>query len=170
MSELLNTSIWQGLLIPFAGTTLGAACVFMKGAEPAGTAQPDRLCCWSYGGCLYLESVNSCYGAISRYGSFAFIPAVAGFWLGILSCCYWIILRPIFICTVRNRRPQMFLLQTMMLVLAVIIHNIPEGMAVGVVYASWQAGVSEISLAAATAFPLALPFRTFLKVPLSPCP
>lgn len=49
----------------------------------------------------------------------------------------------------------------MMLVLAVIIHNIPEGMAVGVVYASWQAGVSEISLAAATALSIGIAIQNF---------
>ena len=56
-----------------------------------------------------------------------------------------------------------------MLVLAVTLHNIPEGMAVGVVFAGVLSGKSGITEMGALAFPLELQFKTFRKVPLCQC-
>ena len=86
MSELLNTSIWQGLLIPFAGTTLGAACVFFMKKELNPLVQ--RSLTGFAAGVMVAASIWSllipAMEQSADMGSFAFIPAVAGFWLGIL--------------------------------------------------------------------------------------
>ena len=164
MSELLNTSIWQGLLIPFAGTTLGAACVFFMKKELNPLVQ--RSLTGFAAGVMVAASIWSllipAMEQSADMGSFAFIPAVAGFWLGILFLLLLDHITPhIHMYSQEQEGPRCSFSKTMMLVLAVIIHNIPEGMAVGVVYASWQAGVSEISLAAATALSIGIAIQNF---------
>ena len=164
MSELLNTSIWQGLFIPFAGTTLGAACVFFMKKELNHLVQ--RSLTGFAAGVMVAASIWSllipAMEQSADMGSFAFIPAVAGFWLGILFLLLLDHITPhIHMYSQEQEGPRCSFSRTMMLVLAVIIHNIPEGMAVGVVYASWQAGVSEISLAAATALSIGIAIQNF---------
>lgn len=164
MFELLNISIWQGLLIPFAGTTLGAACVFFMKKELNHLVQ--RSLTGFAAGVMVAASIWSllipAMEQSADMGSFAFIPAVAGFWLGILFLLLLDHITPhIHMYSQEQEGPRCSFSKTMMLVLAVIIHNIPEGMAVGVVYASWQAGVSEISLAAATALSIGIAIQNF---------
>ena len=160
MSELLNTSIWQGLLIPFAGTTLGAACVFFMKKELNPLVQ--RSLTGFAAGVMVAASIWSllipAMEQSADMGSFAFIPAVAGI-LFLLLLDH--ITPHIHMYSQEQEGPRCSFSKTMMLVLAVIIHNIPEGMAVGVVYASWQAGVSEISLAAATALSIGIAIQNF---------
>ena len=58
------TQVVQGILIPFLGTTLGAACtVFEKQSSNQCTADFNGLCCWNYDRCLCLESVDSSFRA-----------------------------------------------------------------------------------------------------------
>ena len=57
------TQVVQGILIPFLGTTLGAACaLFLKSSNQC-TADFNRLCCWNYDRCFRLESVDSSFRA-----------------------------------------------------------------------------------------------------------
>ena len=92
----------------------------------------------------------------------AFVPAVAGFWLGIL---FLLLLDHIIPHLHRNSQraegPKSQLKRTTMLVLAVTLHNIPEGMAVGVVYAGYLAGSTQISAAAAMALSLGIAIQNF---------
>ena len=77
MSELLNISIWQGLLIPFAGTTLGAACVFFMKKELNQLVQ--RSLTGFAAGVMVAASIWSllipAMEQSADMGSFAFIPA-----------------------------------------------------------------------------------------------
>mgnify|MGYP000129014263 CR=1 FL=1 len=95
-------------------------------------------------------------------GKLAFVPAVAGFWLGIL---FLLLLDHIIPHLHRNSQraegPKSQLKRTTMLVLAVTLHNIPEGMAVGVVYAGYLAGSTQISAAAAMALSLGIAIQNF---------
>ena len=95
-------------------------------------------------------------------GKMAFVPAVAGFWLGIL---FLLLLDHIIPHLHRNSQraegPKSQLKRTTMLVLAVTLHNIPEGMAVGVVYAGYLAGSTQISAAAAMALSLGIAIQNF---------
>mgnify|MGYP004675126869 FL=1 len=164
MSELLNINVLQGLLIPFAGTTLGAACVFFMKKELNQMVQ--RSLTGFAAGVMVAASIWSllipAIEQAAEMEKFAFVPAVTGFWLGILFLLLLDHITPhIHMYSQEQEGPKCSFSKTLMLVLAVIIHNIPEGMAVGVVYASWQAGISEISLAAATALSIGIAIQNF---------
>ena len=99
---------------------------------------------------------------VGDMGKLAFVPAVAGFWLGIL---FLLLLDHIIPHLHRNSQsaegPKSQLKRTTMLVLAVTLHNIPEGMAVGVVYAGYLVGNTQISAAAAMALSLGIAIQNF---------
>ena len=92
---------------------------------------------------------------VSSYGPWAFIPAALGFWLGVFFLLY---LNRAIPCLRTDKGegegPFVRTKRTAMLVLAVTIHNIPEGMAVGAVYAGYRAG--SYGITAMAAFTLAL--------------
>ena len=107
----------------------------------------------------------------ARMGPWAVFPAAGGFWLGIL---FLLLLDRIIPHLHMNSRqaegPKTVLGKTAMLVLAVTLHNLPEGMAVGVVYAGLQAGSPELSSASALALSLGIAIQNFPEEPSSPCP
>ena len=78
--------LWQGLLIPFAGTTLGAACVFFMRNNLSELVQ--RALTGFAAGVMVAASIWSlllpAMEQASDMGQWSFFPAVAGFWLGIL--------------------------------------------------------------------------------------
>ncbi len=134
----MNSEVIGGILIPFVGTTLGAAGVFFMKKELSDLVQ--RALTGFAAGVMVAASVWSllipAMVQSEGMGRLAFLPAVVGFWIGILFLLVWII--SFLICTVTVRKaegPKSRLARTTMLVLAVTLHNIPEGMAVGVVYA-----------------------------------
>lgn len=137
-----------GIGIPFLGTVLGAACVFfMKGslrpkvqrammAFAAGVMVAASV--WS----LLLPSIESA----SDYGKLAFVPPVAGFWAGILLLFLIDKITPhLHLGSNDPEGPRVKMKRTTMLALAVTIHNIPEGMAIGVVFAGWLAGAGAVA-------------------------
>lgn len=103
-------------------------------------------------------------------GRLAFIPAVVGFWIGNL---FLLALDHIIPHLHRNSEkaegPKSRLARTTMLVLAVTLHNIPEGMAVGVVYAGYLTGNTKITAMEHWHFPSVSQSRTFRKERLFPC-
>lgn len=136
-----------GIGIPFLGTVLGAACVFfMKGslqpkvrrgmmAFAAGVMVAASV--WS----LLLPSIESS----AEYGKLAFGPPVAGFWAGILLLFMIDKITPhLHLGSDSPEGPKVKMKRTTMLALAVTIHNIPEGMAIGVVFAGWLAGATDV--------------------------
>ena len=96
-------------------------------------------------------------------GKLAFVPAAAGFWLGILFSAFAGSYCASSAYELRSGRGSVHtqLKKTTMLVLAVTLHNIPEGMAVGVVYAGWMAGEAELSLMGALALSLGIAIQNF---------
>ena len=156
--------IFLGILIPFIGTTLGAACVlFMKKTL---RKQVQRALAGFAAGVMVAASIWSllipAMEQVVDMGKLAFVPAVAGFWCGIL---FLLLLDHIIPHLHRNSQsaegPKSQLKRTTMLVLAVTLHNIPEGMAVGVVYAGYLAGSTQISAAAAMALSLGIAIQNF---------
>ena len=159
--------IWeviQGLTVPFLGTSLGAACVFfMKGrlnvltqraltGFAAGVMAAASV--WS----LLLPAIDQCTGM----GRLAFLPAVAGFWIGVLFLLLLDRMVPhLHAGTGETEGPRSALARTTKLVLAVTIHNLPEGMAVGVVYAGLLQGNAGISAAGAMALALGIAIQNF---------
>ena len=153
----MNWSVFYGILIPFLGTSFGAACVFfMKKEMLTGFAAGVMVAAsiWS----LLIPAMEQ----VGDMGKLAFVPAVAGFWLGIL---FLLLLDHIIPHLHRNSQraegPRSQLKRTTMLVLAVTLHNIPEGMAVGVVYAGYLVGNTQISAAAAMALSLGIAIQNF---------
>ena len=160
----MNWSVFYGILIPFLGTSFGAACVFFMKKEMGDRLQ--RMLTGFAAGVMVAASIWSllvpAMAQVVDMGKLAFVPAVAGFWCGIL---FLLLLDHIIPHLHRNSQsaegPKSQLKRTTMLVLAVTLHNIPEGMAVGVVYAGYLAGSTQISAAAAMALSLGIAIQNF---------
>ena len=160
----MNWSVFYGILIPFLGTSFGAACVFFMKKEMGDRLQ--RMLTGFAAGVMVAASIWSllipAMEQVGDMGKLAFVPAVAGFWCGIL---FLLLLDHIIPHLHRNSQraegPKSQLKRTTMLVLAVTLHNIPEGMAVGVVYAGYLAGNTQISAAAAMALSLGIAIQNF---------
>lgn len=160
----MSLAAWRGILIPFLGTSLGASSVFFLGKSPHPLIQ--RGLTGFAAGVMVAASVWSllipAMEQAAHMGPWAVFPAAGGFWLGIL---FLLLLDRIIPHLHMNSRqaegPKTVLGKTAMLVLAVTLHNLPEGMAVGVVYAGLQAGSPELSSASALALSLGIAIQNF---------
>ncbi len=175
----MNTNLIIGLLLPFLGTTLGSAMVFFlkKDMRPGvqkfllGFAAGVMIAAsvWSL---LIpaLQMTTESAGSASLLGKASWIPAAGGFLLGI----FFLLLMDTVIphLHTNSTHPEgpaqqtATLAKSTMLVLAVTLHNIPEGMAVGVVFASMiSAGelgaAGTVSLAAAMTLSLGIAIQNF---------
>ena len=153
-----------GLLLPFVGTTLGAACVFFMKGQMKPLVQKMLLGFAS--GVMVAASVWSLLiPAMDRseeMGKYAFIPAAAGFLLGILFLLGMDRAVPhLHMGAECAEGPKCSLKKTTMLVLAVTLHNIPEGMAVGVVFAGMLSQKTEITVAGAFALSVGIAIQNF---------
>ncbi len=143
-----------GLLIPLLGTMLGSAFVFLMKDEMPMRLQKSLLGFAS--GVMVAASVWSllipAMEMESGKGAWSVFPAAVGFLLGIGFLLLIDELTPhLHIGTDKPEGPRSRLSKTAMLALAVTIHNLPEGMAVGVVFAGADSGTTNISLAGALA-------------------
>ena len=157
------TVLW-GLLIPFLGTAAGAGCVFFLKKDLKLGVQ--RALTGFAAGVMVAASIWSlivpAMEQSAAMGRWAFLPAFAGFWLGIL----FLLLLDHAIPHLHRRidqaeGPKSGLSRMIMMVLAVTIHNIPEGMAVGVVYGGLLAGSSSITAGGALALALGIAIQNF---------
>lgn len=95
-------------------------------------------------------------------GSLSFLPAFIGFWIGILFLLLLDHLIPhLHVGSEQTEGPKSNLSRTAMMVLAVTLHNIPEGMAVGVMYAGFLAGNTPITAAGALALSIGIAIQNF---------
>ena len=156
--------VWISIGIPFAGTALGAACVFfMRGSMnrklhlsllgfAAGVMTAASV--WS----LLIPAMEQA-GAM---GKWSFLPAFIGVWLGM---AFLLILDRVIphlhVNSEEREGPAVRLPKSAMMVFAVILHNIPEGMAVGVVCAGWLTGNQGIGLSAVLALALGIAIQNF---------
>ena len=161
---MFSIEVIQGLLIPFIGTSLGAAGVFVmkKDLNPAvqkaltGFAAGVMVAAaiWS----LLIPSMEES----EAMGVWAFVPAVVGFWVGTLFLLLLDHVIPhLHMYADKAEGLDSQLSRTTMLVLAVTLHNIPEGMAVGVVLAGWMTGATEISIGGALALSIGIAIQNF---------
>ena len=130
--------VFWGILIPFFGTSLGAACVFLMKETLSDKVQ--RALTGFAAGVMVAASVWSLLiPAIEQsenLGAFSFLPAFIGFWLGILFLLALDHIIPhLHMNSEQAEGPRNQLGRTTMMVLAVTLHNIPEGMAVGLSFA-----------------------------------
>ena len=137
----------------------GLCVLFEKVFERWHPACPHRLCSRSDGGGIGLEFADPGHADLGRL---AFFPAAVGFWLGILFLLLLDHLIPhLHQNSLQAEGPKSQLQRTTMMVLAVTLHNIPEGMAVGVVYAGYLAGTAQITAAGALALSLGIAIQNF---------
>ncbi len=153
-----------GLLIPFLGTAAGAGCVFFLRRELSVSIQ--RALTGFAAGVMVAASIWSlivpAIQQSARLGRWAFLPAFLGFWLGILFLLLLDHVIPHLHRSIDQAEgPNSHLTRTAMLVLAVTLHNIPEGMAVGVVYAGLCSGSGEITAGGALALALGIAIQNF---------
>lgn len=159
----LMEAFW-GILIPFLGTSLGAACVFFMKKSFRDVVQ--RALTGFAAGVMVAASVWSLLiPAIERSAAmekFAFFPAVLGFWVGVLFLLALDHMIPhLHAKSGQPEGPKSRLQRTTMMILAVTLHNIPEGMAVGVVYAGYLSGDTQITAAGALALSLGIAIQNF---------
>ena len=157
-------TVMIGLLIPFLGTALGSGCVFFMRRELSQSLQ--KALSGFAAGVMVAASVWSllipAMEQASNMGGWAFLPAFVGFWLGVL---FLLLLDHVIPHLHRNagqaEGPKSKLARTTMMVLAVTLHNVPEGMAVGVVYAGLISGSGEITAGGALALALGIAIQNF---------
>ena len=121
-------NVLKGIAIPFAGTALGSACVFFMKKELSRTVQ--RALTGFAGGVMVAASVWSllipAMSQSASKGKWAFMPAVIGFWLGILFLLFLDRVIPhLHMNAEKAEGPKSKAKKTTMMVLAVTLHNIP---------------------------------------------
>lgn len=160
----MTLSAFFGIIIPFFGTVLGSACVFFM--KKGMSENLKRALSGFAAGVMVAASIWSLIiPAIEQsenMGKWSFVPAAVGFWLGIL---FLLLLDHIVPHLHQNASqaegPKSHLKKSTMMILAVTLHNIPEGMAVGVVFAGFIAGKSNITAAGALALSLGIAIQNF---------
>ena len=160
----MDLTVFYGLMIPFAGTALGSACVFFlkngmgdrvqRGLTGFASGVMVAASIWS----LLIPAMDQASGL----GVWAFLPAAGGFWLGVL----FLLLLDHAVPHLHQRSqeaegPRSQLKRTTMLTLAVTLHNIPERMAVGAVYAGFLSDSAQITLTGAVALSLGIAIQNF---------
>ncbi|WP_262122911.1 ZIP family metal transporter [Anaerococcus sp. Marseille-Q5996] len=162
----MNKETILGLLIPFLGTTLGSAMVFVmkdelnpkvqKGLSGFAAGVMVAASIWS----LLIPAMDMVEGNMGRM---SWIPAVIGFIIGILFLLFLdsAIPHQHIDSEAPEGRNVENLRRTTMMVLAVVIHNIPEGMAVGVSYAGALFGTGNVSLAGALVLSIGIAIQNF---------
>ena len=156
--------VFEGLMIPLVGTAAGSACVFFMKKKPGMTV--SRALTGFAGGVMVAASIWSllipAMNHCAERGRWAFLPAFIGFWIGIL----FLLLLDRIIPHLHMNADQAEGLKsrakkTTMMVLAVTLHNIPEGMAVGVVFAGFLSGSAEITAGGAFALSIGIAIQNF---------
>ena len=158
------STILTGLLIPFIGTAAGSACVFFLKNELK--VSVTRALSGFAAGVMVAASIWSlivpAIEQSSDKGRLAFLPAFIGFWLGILFLLLLDHIIPHFHVGIEQAEgPKSHFTKTVMLVLAVTLHNIPEGMAVGVVFAGLLNGSEMITAGGALALAIGIAIQNF---------
>ena len=154
------------LCIPFMGTTLGAACVFFMKKELNLNLQ--KLLSGFAAGIMIAASVWSLLipaidmAEYDGKGKLAFVPAAVGFMIGILFLLVLDRIIPhLHVNEEKAEGPKANLKKSTMLILAVTLHNIPEGMAVGVTFAGMLTGDSTITFMGALALAIGIAVQNF---------
>ncbi len=158
----MNTII--GVTVPFIGTTAGSAMVFLMKKELG--KQTTRALTGFAAGVMVAASVWSllipAMEQSEGMGKLAFLPAAVGFLLGIFFLLFLDSVIPhLHANASKPEGPKSRLARTTMMVLAVTLHNIPEGMAVGVVFAGFLNGNEQITLGGALALSIGIAIQNF---------
>ena len=159
----MNVQIAEGILLPFLGTSLGAALVFFLKKEISGTLR-KALTGFAAGvmvAASFWSLLQPALESSADMGTLAFLPASVGFLIGIGFLLALDMITPHMHMDNQNEGPRSGFKRTTKLILAVTLQNIPEGMAVGVVYAGFLAGDTGISAAGALVLALGIAIQNF---------
>ena len=152
-----------GILIPFAGTSLGAAMVFILRRQISDGL--NKILTGFAAGVMVAASfwslLEPALESSAEMGKLSFLPAAIGFLIGVGFLLLLDEITPHMHFNNQDEGPKSGLKRTTKLILAVTLHNIPEGMAVGVVYAGFLAGNTGISAAGALALALGIAIQNF---------
>ena len=152
-----------GILIPFFGTSLGASLVFVLRNNISNQLQ--KMLTGFAAGVMVAASfwslLNPALESSEGMGKLSFLPAAVGFLIGVGFLLLLDEITPHMHMDQQVEGPKSGLKRTTKLILAVTLHNIPEGMAVGVVYAGYVSGNTEISAAGALALALGIAIQNF---------
>ena len=156
-----NTII--GIMIPFIGTSLGAALVFVLKDQISENLQ--KILTGFAAGVMVAASfwslLQPAMESSEAMGTLSFLPAAVGFLVGVGFLLLLDEVTPHMHFNNEEEGPKSGLKRTTKLILAVTLHNIPEGMAVGVVYAGFLSGSTGISAAGALALALGIAIQNF---------
>lgn len=157
-------TVFYGILIPFAGTVLGSGCVFFLGKSLSDKVQ--RALTGMAAGVMVAASIWSLLvpsmEQSAHMGKWSFVPAAVGFWVGILFLLGLDRLIPhLHLNSKSSEGVQSRLKKTVMMLLAVALHNIPEGMTIGVVLAAFITGKADITAASALALSIGMAIQNF---------
>ena len=159
----MNIEVLQGILIPFVGTSLGAALVFFLKKQLSERIR--KLLTGFAAGVMVAASfwslLQPALESSESMGALAFIPAAVGFIIGAGFLLLLDVVTPHMHMDKQHEGPKSGLKKTTKLILAVTLHNIPEGMAVGVVYAGWLSGNVGVSRAGALALAVGIAIQNF---------
>lgn len=160
----MNANVITGILIPFIGTSLGSACVFFTKNEMKQNTQ--HILNGFAAGVMVAASIWSllipALEQSEKLRKLSFLPAAIGFWIGIVFLLLLDTLVPhLHQNTDKPEGIHSSFTRTTMMLLAVTIHNIPEGMAVGVVYAGMLTGNVSITAASALALSIGIAIQNF---------
>lgn len=160
----MDTIILNGILLPFFGTSAGAACVFLlrkklnRNMQRAMTGFASGIMVAASVWSLLIPSMEHA----SKMGKLAFIPAVVGLLCGVgFLLLLDTVIPHIHINQNIHEGPKSTFSHTAKLLFAVTLHNIPEGMAIGVVYAGWISGDTTITGMAAITLALGIALQNF---------
>ena len=159
----MTAEMMIGILIPFFGTSLGAAMVFILKKNISQNMQ--KILTGFAAGVMVAASfwslLQPALESSEAMGTWAFVPAAVGFLIGVGFLLFLDDVTPHLHFNNEEEGPKTGLKRTTKLILAVTLHNIPEGMAVGVVYAGFRTGNAGISSAGALALALGIAIQNF---------
>ena len=156
-------TILQGTLIPLLGTALGAGMVFLLKKQISENVR--KVLTGFAAGVMVAASfwslLQPALEGSAAMGTFAFFPAAIGFLIGVGFLLLLDEVTPHMHMDMQHEGPQSKMKRTTKLILAVTLHNVPEGMAVGVVYAGWLASGGTISRAGALVLAIGIALQNF---------
>ena len=159
----MTSEVLLGIMIPYIGTSLGAGMVFFLKNQISENVQ--KILMGFAAGVMVAASfwslLQPALESSEGMGKLSFAPAAVGFLVGIGFLLLLDEVTPHMHMNNQDEGPKNNLKRTTKLILAVTLHNIPEGMAVGVVYAGWLAGGTGVSQAAALALALGIAIQNF---------
>lgn len=157
----MKVEVLSGLLLPLLGTALGSGCVYFMKKELGMFVQ--RILTGFAAGVMVAASIWSlllpALEQTESMGIYSFVPAAGGFWCGILllTALEYLVRKMNVCCGSKDSKRH----KAAMMVFAVALHNLPEGMAVGVAFAGWLAQDGKMSRAGAMLLTMGIAVQNF---------